>query len=74
MPDRHVPSDGTDPEDRISAGAAADILGVHIDTVRRWTDSGYLPGAKVGPAGYRRFRRGDVQALADKHREIGQPA
>lgn len=41
---------------------AAELLGVHRDTVTRWADEGKLP-CWVTPGGHRRFRRSDVEAL-----------
>lgn len=41
---------------------AADIVGVHPDTIREWVDAGKLL-AFITPGGHRRFRRSDVVAL-----------
>jgi len=41
---------------------AAEIVGVHRDTITRWADEGRLPCWKT-PGGQRRFRRSDVEAL-----------
>lgn len=46
----------------LSVRAAADLLGVHVDTVRRWTDEGRLPESRT-PGGHRRIARADVEAL-----------
>jgi len=43
-----------------TVGQAADLLGVSPDTVRRWVDTGYLPGART-QGGRRRL---DGEALA----------
>ena len=47
----------------IPIGSAARILGVSVDTVRRWSDAGTLPVVTL-PSGHRRYRVADVQALA----------
>jgi excisionase family DNA binding protein len=44
---------------------AALLLGVAPHTVRRWTASGLLPCSRT-PGGHRRFRREDVEALAQQ--------
>jgi excisionase family DNA binding protein len=41
---------------------AAELLGVHPDTLRRWADAGRLRVYRT-PTGERRFRRADVKAL-----------
>jgi putative resolvase len=47
----------------LSIGDAARILGVSVDTVRRWSDEGRVP-VVVLPSGHRRYRLADVEALA----------
>lgn len=41
---------------------AANALGVHENTLRRWADKGLIKPV-VNPTGVRRFRREDVAAL-----------
>lgn len=41
---------------------AANVLGVHENTLRRWAEKGYLKPV-VNPSGVRRFRKGDIQQL-----------
>jgi excisionase family DNA binding protein len=48
--------------ENLTASTAAEILGVHPDTVRRWADEGKLPFWTT-PGGQMRFRREDVEAL-----------
>lgn len=50
--------------DRYDLGpqAAADVLGVHVDTIIRWANDGTLPCWKT-PGGHRRFRRSDLGKL-----------
>ncbi|CAN5757688.1 hypothetical protein BH09ACT7_BH09ACT7_18270 [soil metagenome] len=43
-----------------SPRAAADMAGVHINTVYRWCADGYIQAQKIGP----RFWRIDLDALA----------
>jgi diguanylate cyclase (GGDEF)-like protein/excisionase family DNA binding protein len=45
---------------RLSEAAA--VLGVSLNTLRRWSDSGRLPCYR-SPGGHRRYRRTDIEAL-----------
>ena len=51
-----------DGERWLRLGEAAAELGVSLNTLRRWSDSGTLPCYR-SPGGHRRYRRDDVQAL-----------
>ncbi|UCG82954.1 MAG: helix-turn-helix domain-containing protein [Dehalococcoidia bacterium] len=42
------------------------LLNVHANTVRRWSAQGLLHEFRVGPAGHRRFRLEDVNALLNE--------
>lgn len=46
-------------DDLLSVSAAADLLGVHADTVRRWTADGKLPVVRT-PGGHRRIPRAAI--------------
>jgi excisionase family DNA binding protein len=46
----------------LSPSDVADQLGVHVDTVKRWADSGLLPFMRT-PGKWRRFRQEDVDAF-----------
>lgn len=59
METRHA----SDPEERLTIGEAARLVGVSVDTLRRWAKAGHVPQERVGPGGHRRFRRADVEAL-----------
>jgi excisionase family DNA binding protein len=60
-----VSSDTYRPSDLIPIGEAARILGVSLDTVRRWERRGKVSAVRtVGQQ--RRFRRGDIEALIAK--------
>ena len=48
--------------DYLSVAAAADLLGVHVDTIRRWTDEGRLPETRT-PGGHRRIPRVAIDRL-----------
>lgn len=46
----------------LSPAAAARILGVHTDTVKRWAKGGDIPAFRT-PGGWFRFRRSDLAAF-----------
>lgn len=56
----------------VSLRHAAEILGVHPATVRNWADKGDLPSRRT-PGGHRRFRRSDLERLAEQHSTSGNP-
>lgn len=49
-----------EPDEELSLTAAAEILGVHPDTLRAWADQGGVPHWRT-PGGQRRFRRSDLE-------------
>jgi excisionase family DNA binding protein len=55
--------DSIDNKTLLTAGDVAEFLGVHINTVRRWEKKGILKSYRVGPKGYRWFRRDDVEVF-----------
>jgi excisionase family DNA binding protein len=38
----------------------ADLLNVHPNTVRQWSDQGLIKSYRIGPRGDRRFRQEDI--------------
>ena len=48
------------PSPMLSVHDVADILSVHINTVRRWGDSGIVKVYRIGPRRDRRFRLEDI--------------
>lgn len=56
-----------DDDDLIPIGDAARILGVSLDTLRRWSAAGRLP-VVVMPSGHRRFRVRDIEAIRAERR------
>jgi excisionase family DNA binding protein len=64
------------PDEWLSLGDVAEILGVHPSTVRSWADNGRLPVHRT-QGGHRRFRRSEVELCmqsqsADHSIEVGQ--
>ena len=57
----------------LRAGDVARLLGVHINTVRRWGGKGILKAYRVGPRGDRRFRREDIDAFLNEEKNAELP-
>lgn len=49
------------PDATLSVTRAAEVLGVHANTVRAWSDAGRLRYYRINPRGDRRYRQGDLQ-------------
>ncbi|AMS03118.1 excisionase and transcriptional regulator [Gordonia phage Obliviate] len=49
-------------DDRLSVGEAAGLIGISVDTLKRWERAGRISSTRT-PTGHRRFRRSDVEAL-----------
>jgi excisionase family DNA binding protein len=52
---------------------AADYLGVHFTTLRRWADAGKVPCIRT-PGGRRRFKTGELDAFMASLRQGARPA
>lgn len=50
------------PAEPMSVGDAAALIGVHVDTLKRWEKSGRISSFRT-PSGHRRYARADVEAL-----------
>lgn len=59
-----------DSDSLLTTAEAAELLNVHVNTVRRWSNKGILETYRIGSRGDRRLRRGDVDKLLRK----SQPA
>jgi diguanylate cyclase (GGDEF)-like protein/excisionase family DNA binding protein len=53
---------------------AAEVLGVHANTVRAWSDAGRLRYYRINPRGDRRYRLGDLQRFLAALDSTGQVA
>lgn len=58
--------------DWIGLTEAADLLGVHPNTVRAWADQGRIPVHRTGGR-HRRFRRDEIELWVESQRENGTP-
>lgn len=50
----------------------AQLLAVHVNTVRKWADHGIIPVYRVGPRRDRRFRREDAFTLLKDSRRAAE--
>jgi excisionase family DNA binding protein len=55
-----------------SLSEAADFLGVHFTTLRRWADQGYIDYIRT-PGGKRRFRQEVLEIFLQSRRSTGHP-
>ena len=60
-----------DPDALLTTAQAAELLNVHVNTVRRWSNKGILETYRIGPRGDRRFRRQYVDKLLLKKSSAG---
>lgn len=44
----------------LTVSEAAEIINVHPNTLRRWSDAGVVPSYRINTRGDRRFRREDL--------------
>ncbi|TAL50094.1 MerR family transcriptional regulator [Patescibacteria group bacterium] len=51
----------------ITIREAAELLGVHPETLRRWDNEGKLKAVRVGERGHRRYNTSDVNRLMQGH-------
>jgi DNA-binding transcriptional MerR regulator len=56
----------TEPNAMLTITQATRILGIHTNTLRRWSNQGILETFRVGARGDRRFRRLDIENLLFK--------
>ncbi len=47
---------------------AADLLGIHVNTLTRWADAGIVPHYRHGPRRDRRFRAAELERFITRSR------
>lgn len=57
----------------LTINEVAQLLNVHINTVRRWSNRGTLRTYRIGRRGDRRFERMDVANLLLEQSELIEP-
>jgi excisionase family DNA binding protein len=50
----------------LRTGDVAQLLGLHPNTVRRWSNKGILKSRRIGSRGNRKFRRKDVDGFLNE--------
>jgi excisionase family DNA binding protein len=54
----------------MTASELANLLNVHINTVRRWSNRGILKVYRIGPRGDRRFSKEDIDSFLAENPEV----
>ena len=58
------------PKGMLNVSDVSQLLGIHVNTVRRWTNQGRLKAYRICSRGDRRYQRDDIEAfLMANHRE-----
>lgn len=65
-PKRNLDSTGM-----LTGSDVAYLLGIHINTVRRWGNRGILKAYRIGSRGDRRFKREDIYKLLQESQKGG---
>ena len=47
----------------LTASEAANLLHIHINTIRKWSNLGILPSFRIGPRNDRRFLKRDLMTF-----------
>lgn len=47
----------------ITIREAAEMLGVHLETLRRWDNEGKLKSVRVGDKGHRKYRLSSIEQV-----------
>ncbi|MBN1600760.1 MAG: helix-turn-helix domain-containing protein [Chitinispirillaceae bacterium] len=53
----------------LTTSAVARLLNIHVNTVRRWSNSGVLTPYRIGPRGDRRFPKDEVLRFLSNYDE-----
>jgi excisionase family DNA binding protein len=56
----------------LTVSDVANLLSVHINTIRRWSNQGILKAYRIGSRGDRRFRQEDITSFLAEQSEDGK--
>lgn len=62
-PRQKPPKPALDSRVMLTIGDVAQLLGLHVNTVRHWSNEGILKSYRIGPRSDRRFRREDIDSF-----------
>lgn len=65
------PEDNNVPE-LLTANEAADVLKVHINTLRKWDKNGTLPAIRIGERGIRRYSKDDIKQFLKQSKQVNK--
>ncbi len=61
----NTPTGPSVPQRLLTLKEVSDMLRVHPNSIRRWSDAGLLPALRIGERGDRRFRLRDVERFLE---------
>ena len=61
----NTPNDPSVPQRLLTLKEVSEMLRVHPNSIRRWSDAGLLPAVRIGERGDRRFRLRDVERFLE---------
>jgi len=56
----------------LTANEAADVLKVHINTLRKWDKNGTLPAIRIGERGIRRYSKEDIKQFLKQSKQVNK--
>jgi excisionase family DNA binding protein len=61
---------GTEMTPMLTVKDVADLLNIHVNTVRRWSDQGILKALRITSRGDRRFRQQDIVRFLEEYNDF----
>lgn len=58
-------------EQMLSSSKVAKVLNIHINTLRRWSNTGIIKCYRIGPRKDRRFSKEDVETYLKASKGLG---